>query len=313
MKYIYDFNNLERDNEIYFKRFEEVTKDLFEILENYQKCINDTKNIISIQDNIKIAIKESNIFKLIIDTKETIIKFKKKDLDDLFKLINRLYINKLLKNDFTNSIIENIENADEFIYYHNESSMINLINTCLMEELSINHIEFIDEEQLIISLSNKSMYLLNHPKASRQLYADGTWCNDTVLKFPETFFTVEVMKCTYSVLTQHLSILIMNIIKIDSDEQSNHIVNIIILRSHFNRIIDYIDKIKDATGSVYELNSDYSFTINKFKSLINKLLIDKYYLKSLIPKEKRELYIDSITDTDDDYKIISLSNKKDKK
>lgn len=312
MKYIYDFNNLERDNEIYFKRFEEVTKDLFEILENYQKCINDTKNIISIQDNIKIAIKESNIFKLILDTKETTLKFKKKDLDDLFKLINRLYINKLLKNDFTNSIIENIENADEFIYYHNETCFIHLINTCLMEEISANYIDFIDDEQLIISVSNELIYLSNRPKSSKCI-PEGARHNDTVLKFPETFFTAEVMKCTYSVLTQHLSILIMNIIKINSDEQSNHIVNIIILRSHFNRIIDYIDKIKDSTGSVYELNSDYSFTINKFKSLINKLLIDKYYLKSLIPKEKRELYIDSITDTDDDYKIISLSNKKDKK
>ena len=311
MDYIYDFNNLERANEIYFERFEEVTEDLFKILENYQKCISDTKRIIMIQDNIKKTIKESNIFKLILNTNEGIVKFKKKDLDDLVKLINRLYINKLLDNEFTNIIIKHIEGGEEFIYYHEKFGIINLINTCLMEEISLNQIEFIDDEQLVIHLSNKTTFLLNHPKPSKSTRANGAKCLDTVLRYPETFFINELMKCTYSLLSQQLSILIMNIIKIDSEESPNHLVNIILLRSHFNKIIEYINKIKDLTG-IDENNYNDNYAINTFKTLINNLLIDKYYLMSLMPKEKRTFYIESMVLVDTKYKKISLSNDKDK-
>ena len=316
MDYVYDFNNLERDNEIYFERFEKVTEDLFKILENYQKCISDTKSIIEIQNNIKLAIKESIIFKSVLNNSESTVRFKKKDLDDLVKLINRLYINKLLDIDFTDFITENIENSDELIYYHDKIGIVHLINTCLMEELAVNQIEFIDSEQLIIGLSNKAIYALNHPTASASSRFNGACYRDTVLRFPETYFINEFMKCNYSVLTQQLAILIMNIIKIDSENQANHIVKIILLRSHFNRIIEYINKIKKLTGPETENNivSDASFPINKFKSLINKLLVDKYYLMAVLPKSKRQLYIESESlFTDKDYKIISLSNNKDKK
>lgn len=311
MEYIYDFNNLEKDNEIYFERFEEVTEDLFNILENYQKCISDTKSTIMIQDNIKTTIKESNIFKSILNTNESIVKFKKKELDDLVKLINRLYISKLLDNEFTNIIIKLIDNSEDFIYYHEKFGIIELINTCLMEELSLYQIEFIDNEQLMIKLSNKTTYLLNRPKTSKKPQSNGTRHLDTVLSYPETFFIKEVMKCTYALLSQQLSILIMNIIKIDSEELPSHLVDIILLRSHFNRIIEYINKIKNLTG-INENNYNANHAINTFKTLINNLLIDKYYLMSLSPKEKRTLYIESMVPVDIKYKKISLSNDKDK-